>query len=129
MLEAAVVGLIASVIGLAAGVGVAAGLKMLLVGASASTSRPVAWCLTTRTVIVSLVAGLGVSLASAVLPARRAAKVPPIAAMREVAVDKSGSSRRRAMLGLDRHRARRSRHGCRSVRWGRHGAGRRWCRC
>jgi putative ABC transport system permease protein len=74
LFEAGVVGLIASALGLAAGVGVASGLSALL-------------------------AGLGVSIASAVLPARRAAKVPPIAAMRDVAVDHSSRSRRRIVNG------------------------------
>ena len=54
---------------------------------------PAAWSSAASTVIVSLVAGLGVSVASAVFPARRAAKVPPVAAMREVAVDDSARSR------------------------------------
>ena len=75
----------------------------------------------------SLVAGLGVSVASAVFPARRAAKVPPIAAMRDVAVDSSGSSRRRVVIGLGVTGARRARHGRRAVRWRRRGLDRPRC--
>jgi putative ABC transport system permease protein len=98
LLEAGVVGLIASALGLAAGVGVASGLKMLLSGLGIDIPAG-GVVLTTSTVILSVIAGLGVSIASAVFPARRAAKVPPIAAMREVAVDNSSSSRKRAVIG------------------------------
>ncbi len=98
LLEAGVVGLIASALGLAAGVGVASGLKMLLSGLGIDIPAG-GIVLTSKTVIVSTIAGLGVSIVSAVFPARRAAKVPPIAAMREVAVDKSSRSRRRVVNG------------------------------
>ena len=98
LLEAGVVGLIASALGLAAGVGVAAGLKALLAGLGIDIPAG-GIVLTAKTVIVSAIAGLGVSVISAVFPARRAAKVPPIAAMREVAVDHSSRSRRRIING------------------------------
>ena len=98
LLEAGVVGLIASALGLAAGIGVAAGLKALLAGIGIEIPAG-GIVLTSKTVIASVVAGLGVSVASAVLPARRAAKVPPIAAMRDVAIDQSSRSRRRLVNG------------------------------
>jgi putative ABC transport system permease protein len=99
ILEAGVVGLIASITGLAAGIGVAAALQKLLTGMGLDV--PADGVVLTRTaVIASLVAGLGVTVASAILPARRAAKVPPIAAMREVAQDRSANSRRRVAIGV-----------------------------
>jgi putative ABC transport system permease protein len=98
LLEAGVVGLIASALGLLAGIGVAAGLKALLAGIGIDIPAG-GVVLTSNTVIVSVIAGLGVSVASAVLPARRASKVPPIAAMRDVAVDRSSRSRRRVVNG------------------------------
>jgi putative ABC transport system permease protein len=49
--------------------------------------------------LASLLTGVLVSVGSAVLPARRAAKVPPIAALRDLAHDRSGRSRRRLVIG------------------------------
>ena len=96
--EAVAVGLIASIVGLAAGVGVAALLKAMLSGMGIDVPAGDV-VLSTRTVIMSGIAGLGVSMASAFFPARRAAKVAPIEAMRDVAVDSSGHSRKRVVIG------------------------------
>ena len=84
LLEAVVVGGIASAIGLGAGVGVAIGLQALFsaFGAGLPSATPV---LELRTVIAAFVVGILVTAAAALLPARRAAKVPPIAAMRDAA--------------------------------------------
>jgi putative ABC transport system permease protein len=81
-----------------AGIGVASALKALLgtIGLDIPAGGIV---LTSKTVVISIIAGLGVSVASAVFPARKAAKVAPIEAMRDVAVDTSGSSRRRMVVG------------------------------
>jgi putative ABC transport system permease protein len=49
--------------------------------------------------ILSFAVGLAVTVLSAWLPARRAAKIAPIAALRDVSVDRSGASVRRAILG------------------------------
>jgi putative ABC transport system permease protein len=98
LLEAVVVGLIAAVLGLVAGIAVAAGLKALLTGFGLDI--PAAGIVVTaRTVVASLLTGLLVSVGSAVLPARRASKVPPIAALRDLAHDRSGRSRRRMVTG------------------------------
>jgi putative ABC transport system permease protein len=99
LLEALAVGTIASVVGLSAGVGVAVLLKGLL-GALGIDIPAGGIVLSANTVVISLVAGLGVSVASALFPARRASKVAPVAAMREVALDASAGSRRRVGLGL-----------------------------
>ena len=100
LIEAAAVGLIAAVIGLAAGVAVAAGLKALL-GAIGFGLPGGSLVLNARTVILSLVLGIGVTLVAAVSPARKAAKVPPVAAMQEATVGSTGyGSKQRVMVGL-----------------------------
>lgn len=79
--EAAVLGLIASIIGVGAGIGIAFGLQGLLTAFGLelpSTSTRVL----PRTVVVSLVVGTTITLVSALLPARRASNVAPIEALR-----------------------------------------------
>jgi putative ABC transport system permease protein len=97
--EAAAIGIIASVIGLVAGVGVAAGLRALLSGLGFGLPAG-GIVLTAKTMIVSGLAGLAVTVAAAIAPARRAAKVPPVAAMQEVTAGTTGyGSRQRIMVG------------------------------
>jgi putative ABC transport system permease protein len=85
MLEGALIGALASLVGLAAGLVLAKALDELFtsVGVELPKSGIVfAW----RTVVVSLAAGMLVTLAATLLPALRAMRVPPIAAVREGAV-------------------------------------------
>jgi putative ABC transport system permease protein len=90
---------VASLVGLGAGVGFASMLMGLLdaIGIDIPAGSVV---ITARTIVTALVAGLGVSVASAVFPAVKASKVPPIAAMRDVAIDTSANSPRRVVIGL-----------------------------
>ena len=100
LIEAAAVGLIAALIGLAAGVAVAAGLKALLsaIGLGLPGGGLV---LNARTVILSLLLGIGVTLVAAISPARKAAKVPPVAAMQEATVGSTGyGSKQRVVVGI-----------------------------
>ena len=92
-LEALVVGLLSSVIGLLLGVFVAIGLEALLsaFGLSLPSHSPV---ILPRTVIVAIVVGTLVTYVSAVAPARRAAKVAPVAAMRDTPVVLGGGNGR-----------------------------------
>ncbi|MCK1815411.1 ABC transporter permease [Streptomyces sp. XM4011] len=83
LIEALFVGLVAAVSGLLAGVGIAAGLRGLM-NAFELTVPDGPLVITAATVIASLVVGVGVTMLAAYLPARRAAKIPPVAAMSSV---------------------------------------------
>jgi putative ABC transport system permease protein len=100
ILEAVIVGAVASAVGLGVGVGVAGALKALLafVGLDIPTGAPV---VASSTVIVSMAVGTLVTLISAIGPARKAAKVAPIAALRDAGpAAKVGSVRRSVVGGL-----------------------------
>lgn len=97
-LEALVTGLIASVIGLALGIFVAIGLQELLRALNIDLPSGDT-VLLPRTVIVSLVVGTLITVVAAIAPARRAARVAPMLALREGAVVPS-SGRRRTVFGL-----------------------------
>src|SRR5215468_1350728 len=97
--EAAVVGVIASAIGLAAGVAVAVGLQALL-NALGFGVPPSGIVFSIRTVIVAGLAGLLVTLVAALSPARKAGKVPPVSAMQEVPAGSTGyGSKERILVG------------------------------
>jgi putative ABC transport system permease protein len=89
LLEALVLGLLGSAVGLGAGFGIASALRALfgrfgltLDGSLVLDAATVGW---------SFAVGVVVTLLAAYLPARRAARTPPVAAMRDdhVAVEKS----------------------------------------
>jgi putative ABC transport system permease protein len=93
--EAAIVGLVASLIGLGLGVLAAKGLEALLSGFGVSLpSGSLVFGL--RTVIVGLAVGVGVTVVSAISPARRAVRIPPVAA---IAAQGAESAPRRIILG------------------------------
>jgi putative ABC transport system permease protein len=84
--EALLVGIAASVLGLIAGVGFAkllgALFKAVGFGLPLAGIQVHAW----PGVVVPLIVGIGVTLAASIVPASRATRVPPIAALREGAV-------------------------------------------
>src|SRR5215472_10959498 len=100
LIEAMAVGVIAGVLGLAAGIAVAAGLKALL-GLIGFALPGGSLVLSARTVVVSLVVGIGVTVVAAILPARKAGKVPPVAAMQQATAGSTGyGSKQRVVVGL-----------------------------
>ncbi len=85
VLEAFVIGVIASVIGLFLGLALAKLLNALFVAFGIDLPQ-VGTVFATRTVIVALVVGVFVTLIAAIRPAIRATRVEPIAAVREGAL-------------------------------------------
>ncbi|WP_433450844.1 ABC transporter permease [Streptomyces sp. CA-142005] len=81
--EAFAVGAVAGVAGLAAGVGIGAGLRSLLGSFGASVpDGPLV--ISPGTVVAALAVGILITMLAAWLPGRRAAKIPPVAAMSSV---------------------------------------------
>ena len=99
MLEAGIVGLVSSLIGLGLGVLAALGLEALLSGFGVTLpSGPLVF--QPRTVIVCLVVGVGVTLVSAISPARRAVRIAPVAAVSEQQSEVEIPLRRRFSWGF-----------------------------
>lgn len=84
ILEALIIGLIGSIIGIGIGVLLAMGLAAIMNAAGFNMPEGPLTVLP-RTVIVGMAVGLIVTVVSALLPARKAARVPPVAAMNEEA--------------------------------------------
>ncbi|MFJ5301263.1 ABC transporter permease [Streptomyces sp. NPDC088350] len=83
LLEAFVVGAIAAVAGLVAGIGIGAGLRGLM-GTIGATVPDGPLVITSGTVLSALAVGVLITMLAAWLPGRRAAKIPPVAAMSSV---------------------------------------------
>jgi putative ABC transport system permease protein len=92
LIEAALTGLVASLIGLGLGVVAAIGLKAL-VGAFGITLPSAPLVFSARTPIVALLVGTGVTTLSAIVPARRAIRIPPVAALVSQETDPSKALR------------------------------------
>jgi len=101
LLESLIVAVVASLVGLGLGVLIANGLKALLTGILnfdlPTTGTVFLW----RTVLVSLAVGIVVTVLAALLPARKATRVPPVAALQpETAFAPTHFRKRRIVLGV-----------------------------
>jgi putative ABC transport system permease protein len=85
IVEALVIGLIGSVVGLFLGLLLAKGLNRLFVAIGINLPQG-STVFATRTIIVALLVGTLITLIASLRPARRATRVPPIAAVREGSV-------------------------------------------
>ena len=99
LVEAIIVGVIAAVVGVGAGILLATGALSLLdsIGLDLPTNTA---SVTSGAVITAIITGTVVTVGSAIVPAWRATRVPPIAALRDVALDRSGTSKIRLVLGV-----------------------------
>jgi putative ABC transport system permease protein len=98
MIEAAVVGLLAGILGVGVGALLATGLQSVFkaVGASIPSYGLV---FQLRTAIIGLVLGVGISLLASFNPARRAARVPPVAALGATMAEPRHTPVRRTIVG------------------------------
>ena len=96
--EAAITGLVSSVIGLGLGVLAALGLQALLRGFGI-TLPPGPLVFEPRTVLVGLLVGVGVTVVAAIGPARNAVRIPPVAALDDRQSGPAASLRRRFIGG------------------------------
>ncbi|MCH7586101.1 MAG: FtsX-like permease family protein [Acidobacteria bacterium] len=99
LIEAAILAVVASAVGVLAGIGVAELIKMAMNAAGVGipdgplTIQP-------RTIIVSMAVGISVTMFAALLPARRASSIPPVAAMSETGARTTPKSlRNRTIVG------------------------------
>jgi putative ABC transport system permease protein len=97
--EAMIIGLLASIVGLGLGIALAFGLKALIAGFGMSLPSG-GLVILPRTAIVAIAVGLIVTAVASITPGRRAARVPPIAAMRDVARTPTRSLTSRTVLGI-----------------------------
>ena len=96
--EATAVGLLGSTVGLGVGYLLALGLRWLFGVFGLDLSRadfPMTW----QAVIWSYVLGVGVTVVSALFPARRASRIAPIEALRDDVALPESSMRRRVLVG------------------------------
>ena len=82
ILEGFVIGLVAAVVGLLLGIGLAKGMNSLFVAFGIDLPQA-GTVLATRTIVVSLLVGTVVTVLASIVPAVRATRVPPILAVRE----------------------------------------------
>jgi putative ABC transport system permease protein len=98
VVEAGVVGLFAGIVGLGLGMLVAAGLRAVI-SSFADGLDTTSLQIRPRTIVIGMIVALVVTVAAAVIPAFRASRVPPMAAMRDDFMLPAASLRRRNIIG------------------------------
>jgi putative ABC transport system permease protein len=93
MVEAAVIGLLASVLGLLAGIGFAPAINALF-GALEIDLPSQGSVVATRTIVLAFVLGIGLTVLASLIPALRITRVAPITGLREGAVLETPKSHR-----------------------------------
>ncbi|CAN5247100.1 ABC transporter permease [soil metagenome] len=99
LFEAVVLGLIGSTIGLGLGVLLAMGIRALFATFGLDLSGT-ALVFAPRTVLAAYVVGVLVTVAAAYIPARRSARIPPVAALRDDVAMPEATLHRRLIFGV-----------------------------
>jgi putative ABC transport system permease protein len=97
LVEALALGAVASAVGVGFGLVVATVLRWFVGGGDLP---PTPLIVTPATAALSIAIGVGVTLAASVVPAWRASRVPPVTAMRDVAIEDTRTSRLRLVAGV-----------------------------
>lgn len=99
IVEAVVVGLLGSILGFVVGIGLSQALSALLnaIGLEIPTSG---LTINMSAIVSTVLIGTIITTLSAILPALRSGRVPPLAAMRETALDVVTGLTRRVIIGL-----------------------------
>jgi putative ABC transport system permease protein len=97
--EAGVIGVVGSLLGFASGIGLSQALSALLnaFGVEIPTKG---LSVSVNTLVVTVLVGTIVTLLSAIFPALRAGRVPPLAALRDTALEVVERRGRRVLIGL-----------------------------
>jgi putative ABC transport system permease protein len=99
LLEALIIGLLASIAGIVGGVLLALLLRAVMNGVGMNLPG-LEIILSVRTIIWAVLVGVGITLAAAMVPAMRAGRVPPVAAMQEGYRFGSGLGKRRTIIAI-----------------------------
>ena len=95
--EALIIGVISTAIGFAAGVGIASFMQNLLEDGMDMPDATLT--VGSGAVVAAAIIGIGTTLVASVGPALKASKVAPLAALRDVALDRTATSKTRAIVG------------------------------
>ena len=99
VVEALLVGIVASAVGLLGGIGIAGLLKAMF--DAFGFSLPAGGLVFNASVaVIGMIVGVVVTLVAGVAPAVKASRVPPLAAIRDVSVERTSTSAPRAITGL-----------------------------
>ena len=98
LVEALVVGIGGSLIGYVGGIGLAALIAKILKSAGIGFASS-GLIIKPSGLIITLLVGSIVTILCAIVPALRSGRVPPLAAMRDVSVDRADVSRKRIVMG------------------------------
>lgn len=99
MVEALIIGLLGSVLGFLSGIGLSRGLSALL-NAFGIELPTTGLTIHTNRIVLTMIVGTVITILSAILPALRAGRVPPLAALRDTAIENVGSVKRRVIIGV-----------------------------